>query len=764
MTSTPTTAAIAPVSSRHFQPRGRARRPITARAAIDQAVRLARNGRKSAAYHCCCQALHATPDDVAVLKLATGLALELSRVDDAHDLARDLIVQAPDDGGALLLLGIAKATIGEYAEALDAYRLIIETDAAEAREARLNAADILLSNSEPDPIEAEQLVRPLVEANPDDAGGVSLLSLALRQQDRFDEEADVLRDYVERSSGIRHERLFYLGDVLSRLRRWSEAVPFLTEAAEQEPGLPKYLWAVAAAAYNAHMWEVSRKWYTALLDVTPDDSGAMLNLATVYSELNEPKRSEELMLKVLEDVPDSSINWNNYAIHLAATGRHGEALESFRKAMDLDPRYRNAFSNYLFNINYAQGYSPETIAAEHARYGETFEAPLQAANVVRRDRDPDRRLRIGYVSADFFGHVVSYFLQAPYNNHDRTRFEIFSYANNSMTDTRTNTFREQSDHWRSIAHIDTREVCEIIRADEIDILVDLSGHTAGNRMDVFAEKPAPIQMTWLGYPNSTGLKHVDYRIVDAITDPPGAEALHTEKLLRLPDGFISYRPNGGMPDFSHLPAETAGHITFGCFNKSNKITEQALRLWSAILRRVPDSRLLIKNKGLMAQTTCDWVQGILTEEGIDTARVRLLGQMPTYDQHIALYGEVDIALDTFPYNGTTTTCEALWMQAPVIAMLGDRHCARVSASILHQLDLDELVGENDNGYVERAVSLAQDRDRLRILRATMRERMGESTLLDHVRMTRQLEDAYRMAWRTYCDSADARLQEEIGHG
>jgi predicted O-linked N-acetylglucosamine transferase (SPINDLY family) len=288
----------------------------------------------------------------------------------------------------------------------------------------------------------------------------------------------------------------------------------------------------------------------------------------------------------------------------------------------------------------------------------------------------------------------------------------------------------------------------MIRDDAIDILVDLAGHTAGNRLPIFGCKPAPIQMTWIGYPDTTGMTAIDYRLTDEVADPPGeTDSLHTEKLIRIPGGCWAYTGPGNAPAPAAPPAITNGFVTFGSFNNLPKVTPQVLETWAEILKRVPRSRLLLKASGLRGQLARDYVLSHLKASGLDPQRVQLLSWAPTTGSHLELYNRIDIALDTFPYNGTTTTCEALWMGVPVVTFPGNRHVARVGASLLTHAGCGEWIGKDLDGYIEKAVQLADDVNSLTTARANLRDRLRASPLCDATRVARELQAIYSKAWQ-----------------
>jgi protein O-GlcNAc transferase len=363
---------------------------------------------------------------------------------------------------------------------------------------------------------------------------------------------------------------------------------------------------------------------------------------------------------------------------------------------------------------------------------------------------PDRRLRVGYVSADLGRHPVGYFLAPVLAAHDRAGFAIHCYSARTAEDDITARCKAASESWQIVAGLDDAALAERIRADGIDILVDLAGHTGDNRLRCFALKPAPVQVTWLGYPGTTGLREIDYRLTDAIVDPVGAaDALSSEILVRLPNGFLCYTPPAGF-DPAAPPASTAGGITFGSFNNLAKFDAEAAALWARILHRVPGSRLLLKS--LQTADPPSWRRylALFAAHGIAADRVVALPWLPSAADNLAAYGQLDIALDPFPYNGTTTSCDALWMGVPVVTLAGNRHAGRVGASIVRRLGMAELIAATPDDYVEIAVRLAADPGRLAALRGELRERFRASPLHDSRGLARDIEAAYRTMWQRWC--------------
>lgn len=410
----------------------------------------------------------------------------------------------------------------------------------------------------------------------------------------------------------------------------------------------------------------------------------------------------------------------------------------------------------LCRLNYDPAQSAAAIHAAHVAWAERFAAPLypEAASFPNDPR-PDRPLRIGYVSGDLRRHPVALFVEPILRAHDRDGFQVYCYANSDETDDLNQHLRSLVPQWRDIAGLSDAALADQIRADAIDILVDLSGHTARNRLLVFARKPAPVQATMIGYVASTGLATMDYRLTDGICDPMEAsDPFFTETLYRLPDGFNCYAPPKGLPDPGPLPLAQAGHVTFGSFNNLDKASPAVLDLWARILVALPDARLILKTKSLSEPTVQDSVMTAFQRHGVAPDRVELIEWTATLREHFEVYRRIDIALDPFPYNGTTTTCEALAMGVPVIAMIGDRHAARVSYSILARLGLAGLAAETADEYLVRAVVLAGRPDMIGNLRGVLRRLLYGSRITDATAYTAGLEAAYRAMWQRWCADQD----------
>ena len=455
--------------------------------------------------------------------------------------------------------------------------------------------------------------------------------------------------------------------------------------------------------------------------------------------------------KVNALAPDYAEGHNNMGAVMHKLRVPKDSIAAYERAIVLDSKYAQAHSNRNFELNYANVPSPQAGFEKHMEYEAHFGG---SENQMKHlpDGVVDRRLRIGYVSPDFNAHSVAYFFEPLLAAHDHTSIESFCYYCHEKVDDTTTRLIGLADHWRDVAGLNDAQLAKRIVEDRIDILVDLAGHSAKSRVRVFARKPAPVQVAWLGYPNTTGLRAVDYRFTDVIADPIGdADALHSEELVRLDGGIWCY--TGGPSSPVTVPKDD-GIITFGSFNHMSKLSPQVIGVWARILKSVPQSRLLLKHLQLGHAVTLDSVIKQFSAFGVGADRLDLHARLPKRDDHLALYGHVDIGLDPFPFNGCTTTFEALWMGVPVVSLRGSRHVARVGASILTHLGYPELLADSEDDYVRIAVELAGDGARRSQYRTGLRDAVKVSSLGDTVGFAAKVESAYRDMWAKFARSGD----------
>ena len=484
------------------------------------------------------------------------------------------------------------------------------------------------------------------------------------------------------------------------------------------------------------------------LTIEPDHPGALHNLAQLLFRDGLLDEAEALLVACLAINPDyleamvllGEIRKNQGALE--------DAVDTFRNALQRDPVQREARSNLLLTLNYIGNLSPRKIFEAHCEAGSYLDLPASSRPPTRMQKQTDRRIRIGYVSGDFRNHPVSVFIEPVFANHDRANFLVYAYNNCRTQDATSARLKGLVDNWRDICALDDAAASAMIENDQIDILVDLSGHTGLNRLALFALKPAPIQVTWLGYLNTTGMAAMDYRLCDACTDPPGvAEQYHKEQLWRLPDSQWCYRPVGGAyVPAAESPLSRNGYPTFGSFNNFVKISQATVDLWSRLLAHIPAARLRIigvppgrAGAGLLLRfRNC----------GISESRLELRPRL-AYEDYMAAFSQVDIALDTFPYNGGTTTCDALWMGTPVVCLAGETSVSRSGISILTTSGFGELIAKDAGDYLAIHKGLIDHPAQLHDFRAAARKRFGASPMMDEARFTRGLENAFtQMQTRT----------------
>jgi protein O-GlcNAc transferase len=497
--------------------------------------------------------------------------------------------------------------------------------------------------------------------------------------------------------------------------------------------------------------EEAESCYRQVLVLQPEAVNALANLGKLLQSRGWFSQAEKYFRKAISIQPELPDHYNELGLSLNGQGLPVEAADAFRQAIGLQNDFHEASSNLLLTMNYSSDFTAEQVMSEHKSWGAAVEKRIEPFQDFPNKPDPDRPLRIGFISPDFREHSVASFFEPLLARLDSSAFEVFCYSDVRHPDSITEHLSGFAGHWCPVVEMTDEQVATRIRNDQIDILVDLAGHTARNRLPVFAFRAAPLQVTWLGYPNTTGLTVMDYRFTDAWADPEGAtEHYYSESLIRLAGGFLCYRPLMQAPEPAVCPSLEAGYITFGSFNSFVKMTPAVFRTWASILRDVPGSRLLLKNFSLNDPDIRTQCLGTFQSLGIEPDRVELHGILPSRQAHLELYRHIDIALDTFPYNGTTTTCEALWMGIPVITLAGDRHAGRVGVSLMNALGLPQLVATNRNEYCRLASVLASDIDQRRQWRTSLRTRMETSSLCDDAGFARNVEQACRGMWRKWC--------------
>ena len=553
---------------------------------------------------------------------------------------------------------------------------------------------------------------------------------------------------------------YNLANIFSSRDRLDDAERLLRVALEAKPEFPEAHVALANVFDSRKRYAEAAAELEIALKQRPDYAGAWFNYGSALRELERYGEAEKALRRTIELDPKYLAAWHLLGNMLRGESRLAEALAAFGEARKLAPERYDLESMELHALNLSDGISDEALFERHRAFGVRLEGAEPARfGVLRNDRNPERRLRIGYVSSDFCLHPVAWFTIPVLERHDRSAFEVFCYATSSKSDEVTLRLRGLADVWRDSAKMSDDELADTIAKDGIDILVDLTGHCGILRLGVFARQPAPVQVTWLGYLNTTGLTRMRYRFCDNVTDPVGpAEKLHTETLVRFPYSQWCYRPFLSVAHAMEPPIRRNGFITFASFNHVPKLTQTTRKLWAEILKQVPDSHLLMV--GVPEGHARDTLMREFRDAGIDGARLKMVPRV-LLDEYFRWFDSADIALDPMPYSGGTTTCDTLWMGVPVLTAPGTRPVSRSAASILTTVGLSDWIASSPQDYVRRAVEFSRNPALIAGLRATLRQRMRASPLMDETAFLSEMEAAYRRMWRTWCSGESLAASRHV---
>jgi len=594
--------------------------------------------------------------------------------------------------------------------------------------------------------EAEALYRQILAAQPRHAEALHHLGVIANQVGRHELAVDLIRQAIDISPN-NPAACSNLGIALRKLGRLDDAAAACRHAINLKPDYLEAHINLANVLRQEGQFDeaigVSRR----AIELKPDYAEAHSNLGAALALLGHLDEAIATYRYALELMPGYSQALNNLGNALKDQGELDEALAAFRHALRTIPRDASIHGNVIYTLHYHPGHDGAAIAEEHRRWNRQFSDPLKPFLLPHgNDRSPNRRLRVGYVSTDFRDHTVARFVLPLFERHDHERFEILCYSGVLRPDWMTERLRALAAGWRSTLGVPDSRMAEMIREDGVDILVDLAMHTADNRLQVFARQPAPVQVSWLAYAGSTGLDRMTHRLTDAQIDPPGEQpASSSEEPVRLPDCWCCYSPAPDAPEVHELPALSSKWVTFGALNNFAKVHEGVLALWARALAAVAESRLLMF---CPEGRTRERVWAFFAAHQIGADRVELVRFLPIRE-HLSLYHRIDIALDTFPYNGVATTCDALWMGAPVVTLPGARAASRAGLSLLSSIGLAELAASSEDDYARIAAELAADLPRLAKMRATLRPRMQSSPLMDAPCFARNIEAAYRSMWERW---------------
>lgn len=660
------------------------------------------------------------------------------------------------------LRGQACSSLKRYTDAIDSFGVVLQRQ-PESAPALNSLGNVMRAIDRL--VEAMDLYRMALKVNPEHMESWHNLGVIHALRKEWKESAACEAAAVTRRPQF-WQAYVGLGLALSQQKLYDDAEPCFHQALAIAGDKPDILIELGNLAAGRQNGAEAMEWYRRAMNADPNYVGAFLNAAGLLRINGALEEALSLSEHVRQLDPTNTNAHNMIGNCLSELGRVREALGSFQSAVELDPADSVAHSNLLYNLNFHTAFGRGQIATLHAAWGRMEERRVQNVRVSPRTRpDLRKRLRIGYVSADFRRHSVMYFLAPILRRHARDECEIYCFSSVDREDEVTRQVRQMGIVWRDITAMPDMQACRQIVDDEIDILVDLAGHTGGNRLGIFAHKPAPVQCTYLGYPNTTGLRSIDYRIVDAITDPlDTADPYCTEALVRLPRGFLCFsepdlasepgsedQPQVELRLNPELPEKRHGRLTFGTFNNNKKIDAETIRLWGRLLSAFPEAQILLKGRAFRNREVRETIHRRFAQEGVSSDRILLRIQQRSLAEHLNQYNDVDIALDTYPYNGTTTTFEALWMGVPVVTVCGESHASRVGASILTTLGHPEWVAHNDDEFVEACRKIIANRDRRSALRLGLREELRKGNLMDESGFVLQLEAFYREAWRRYCE-------------
>jgi len=676
--------------------------------------------------------------------------------------------------------------VGRYAEAAAACRTALKLGQSVAECLILLGTIATLTDQAKTAIPLLQLA---VSLAPDDISGFNALGLAHRAARNFADAVSCFEQVLARNPNrpeplrnLAHthfeqkswgkacdafERLFANGQQIAKdwipyamalhhLGRNTDAVPLMETFTEMEPANAEAWYVLGTVVYPVKGARTAIQAYRTCLQHNPKKMQAYLSLSAIYHRHSNAEFAAAVCREAMRADPTFIHIYVNYGLALASMGKSEQSVDAFRRVLVKQPANHRCRSNLLFYSQYLDSLSTKQLYNLHHEWQVHHGEPLRRSWPKHaNERTVGRRLRIGYVSPDLKLHSCRWFLDNLLTNHDRSSFEIHAYSNNDQPDPMTERFKDMVDVWHDVSTINDTALARRIYQDRVDILVDLAGHTARNNLIAFACKPAPVQVTWLGYPGTTGLAAIDYRLSDAWLTPEGTPELFSEQVYNLPRASHCFTPPEDAPDVAPLPAIANSYVTFGSFNNFAKISDATARLWTAALNRVPTARLLLKSRYIDSHETKETLLDRFRRAGADLSRIIFVGGTERQNEHLAKYQLIDIALDTHPYGGMTTTCEALWMGVPVVTLSGDRTSARYGTSVVNAVGLSELAAETPDEFAEVAAHLAGDINRLANMRATLRQRMATSSLCDGKDFAQAVEAAYRTMWERWCRSQTA---------
>ncbi|WP_197456081.1 O-linked N-acetylglucosamine transferase, SPINDLY family protein [Stieleria neptunia] len=714
---------------------------------IETALSLQKAGNLEQAKQLYCEVLSVDPnhaDAWHLLGMTLYSAAAYPSALDCLQKAQGLLGDHPELMGHLALVYHAMGDL-QRAHQMLSQLVVVEPDNPDTRN---NFGVFLLDLGQLE--QAEEQFQQAIRISPDSEHAAMNLANCWVRQNRLHDAEQIYDDLLQRNAG-NLDVLGNLGECYRRQCKWEQSLELLQRVVQARPSDLVSKLTLARTLVNLGRLDEAAERFKQLVVEFPHYAKAHHYLGTVLLSMGDVAKAEsEIQLALELDPADAHARCSLGFVYIESDRRR-EAAECFAEAVKQDPRMSGAHGCLLYLMSGDPDIDPRQLFEEHVRWGEVH-GNVQPLQRRRNVRDPNRKLRIGYASADFREHAVTAFFEPLLRLRDRSAFEIYCYYESGLGDHVTEQLKTLSDHWRVTLGYSDQQVAQQILDDQIDILVDLAGHTSGNRLPALAYKPAPIQISWLGYPNTTGLKAIDYCLTCDVQNPIGEPTLHTEELIRIPGGSFCFAPPNNAPELSSLPARRNGYVTFGSLHRPFKISSSTHDLWAAALKACPDARLLAFNTRFNEPLKKELISA-LVQRGIDESRIEVRS-VYRGDSYLETYHEIDLGLDATPWAGGTTTMEALWMGIPVVGFYGNNRPSRGTAGIVHHLGKPEWIAKSIDEYASLVGRLAGDLEELEGLRRTLRE-TTRRTIADQQRFVTELEKAYRQSWKRWCDEQPA---------
>ncbi|MCH8617578.1 tetratricopeptide repeat protein [Undibacterium sp. TS12] len=703
----------------------------------------ARQNRLEEAEPCFLQAIAAQPSMANADFFLVQLYQQLGRHADAETQLKRLLQRQPENGNAREALLNLYTQQRRFAEAADIYRQMLEQMPNEAA-IHYNIAVVLAEQGKMD--EAMRYYQQALQLKPDFTEAHCNLGLLFQQQGKLQQAEASLQRSLDCNPCFTIA-LANLSHILSTSGRASKAEANYRKAIALEPQNSEHQNGLGRLLSQQARYQEAEACYQQALKLNPDSWTALHDYGRLHMLFSRLTAAQQCFEQAIRLKPDFADAYNSLGALFDDQGMVAEAVDAYRHALEFRPDFSEAYGNLLFALNYHADLSAEEIFAAYREYEQRYAAPLyQLQRPHTNQKQPDRRLKIGYVSPDLRRHPVQYFLEPLLAHHDKSQFEIHAYSELVTEDAVSARYRDYTDHWVPTAGLSDDAMAEKIRADGIDILVDLAGHTGNNRLRVFARKPAPVSLSWLGYGYTTGLEAIDYFLADHATAPSGTEALFAEQVWRIANPALVYRPTEGMGAVSSLPALGNGYITLGTLSRAVRINHKVIRTWAKILQRLDKARLVIDSANFKDEAMRKSFEDRFAALGIDKSRLQIGMHSPPWD---VLRG-MDIGLDCFPHNSGTTLFETLYMGVPFVTLAGRPGVGRLGSCILEGLGRPEWIAYSEDEYVDKVVQLASNPDYLNTIRLSQRAQMQGSKLMDETGFTHKLEAAYRAMWQNWC--------------